>query len=82
MWVESLPGLGDYAPVEMEFGECLMFYGNKLRHLNYFNDTKVTRCSFDFRVIPPVNYDDSYQLESATMNNKFIIGGYYKSIKI
>ena len=80
IWVESLPGLGDYAPVKMEFGQCLMFYGNKLRHLNKFNDTKVTRCSFDFRVIPPCNYDLNYSGETATMKTKFLIGEYYKTI--
>lgn len=81
IYIESIPGLGDYKPMNMEFGEILMFYGNKLRHFNKLNETNETRCSFDFRVIPPVNYDDSYSLESATMKNKFVIGGYYKTIK-
>ena len=81
MWVESIPGLGDFAPIELEFGECLMFYGNRLRHFNNFNDTGKSRCSFDFRVIPPVNYEESYELLSATINNKFVIGGYYKIMK-
>tara|TARA_R110002020_G_C16314283_1_gene774126 strand:+ start:1003 stop:1665 length:663 start_codon:yes stop_codon:yes gene_type:complete len=82
IWIESIPGLGDFTPAKLEFGECLMFYGNQLRHLNHFNNTGVTRCSFDFRVIPPVNYDDSYQLESATMSNKFLVGEYYEIIDI
>ena len=77
MYVESMPGLGDYKSREMEFGEVIMFYGNRQRHFNRFNDTKQTRCSFDFRIVPPCNYDEGYELESATMNNKFIIGGYY-----
>ena len=77
MYVESLPGLGDYVPVEGDFGNLFLFYGNKLRHFNKFNDTNTTRCSFDFRVIPPVNYNPEYSAESATMNNKFIVGGYY-----
>ena len=44
--IESLPGLGDYSPVKMEFGQCLMFYGNKLRHfksnihLKYIKDSQ------------------------------------------
>lgn len=77
MYVESLPGLSDYTPVEGNFGDLFLFYGNKLRHFNKFNDTGVTRCSFDFRVIPPVNYNPEYGAESATMNTKFRVGGYY-----
>jgi hypothetical protein len=80
MYLESIPGLGDYEPIEMEFGEILLFYGNKQRHFNKLNDTKVTRCSFDFRVVPPVNYESNYSLESATMKNKFVIGGYYNTM--
>ena len=78
MYVESMPGMGNYKSYDLNFGTVMMFYGNRLRHFNKFNDTKQTRCSFDFRLIPPCNYDDSYDLESATMKNKFVIGGYYK----
>ena len=78
MFLESMPGLGDYKPVELEFGKVLMFYGNRQRHFNKFNDTGVTRCSFDFRLVPYVNYDSSYGPESATMNNKFVVGEYYE----
>jgi hypothetical protein len=82
VYIESIPGLADYKSRPMEFGEFIMFYGNKLRHHNKFNNTGVTRCSFDFRVIPPVNYDSSYNGESATMSNKFIIGEYYNILNI
>lgn len=77
MFLESLPGLGDYKPITGEFGDVFLFYGNRQRHFNKFNDTNQTRCSFDFRVIPPCNYDESYSKGSATMNSKFIVGGYY-----
>ena len=80
MYVESIPGLGDYNSVDLDYGEVFMFYGNRQRHLNKYNDTEKTRCSFDLRVIPPANYDDSYELESVTMSNKFIVGGYYDII--
>ena len=80
MYVESIPGLGDYNSVDLDYGQVFMFYGNRQRHLNKYNDTEKTRCSFDFRVIPPANYDDSYELESVTMSNKFIVGGYYDII--
>ena len=77
MYVESMPGMADYKSYDLQFGEIMMFYGNRLRHFNKFNDTNQTRCSFDFRIVPPCNYDDKYELESATMKNKFIVGGYY-----
>lgn len=82
VYIESIPGLADYESRPMQFGEFIMFYGNKLRHNNKSNTTGTTRCSFDFRVIPPINYDDSYSMESATMNNKFVVGGYYNIINI
>ena len=82
VYIESIPGLADYRSRPMEFGEFIMFYGNKLRHHNKSNNTGVTRCSFDFRVIPPVNYDNSYNEESATMSNKFIVGEYYDILDI
>mgnify|MGYP000055880372 FL=1 len=81
IWVESIPGLGDYSPIEIKFGEFLMFYGNKLRHFNKINNTGKTRCSFDFRIIPPINYDDSYKGGSAILGKEFLVGGYYKKIK-
>ena len=82
MYVESIPGLADYQSVDLEFGEILMFYGNRLRHFNKTNDTGVTRCSFDFRIIPPVNYEHNYDLGSAIMKTKFIVGGYYNILNI
>lgn len=80
MFLESIPGLGDYKPIEGQFGDLFLFYGNRQRHFNKFNDTNQTRCSFDFRVIPPCNYDGSYSKGSATMNSKFIVGEYYNTI--
>lgn len=82
MYVESIPGLADYQSVDLEFGEILMFYGNRLRHFNKTNDTGITRCSFDFRIIPPVNYEHNYDLGSAIMKTKFIVGGYYNILNI
>jgi hypothetical protein len=74
--------LANYKSIDLEFGEILMFYGNRLRHFNKTNDTGVTRCSFDFRVIPPVNYEHNYDLGSAIMKTKFLVGGYYDILNI
>ena len=77
MWLESVPSLGDFSPIEMETGEFCIFYGNKCRHGNKKNLTNKTRVSMDFRVLPFSKYDDSDVLESVTANRKFAVGHYY-----
>jgi ectoine hydroxylase-related dioxygenase (phytanoyl-CoA dioxygenase family) len=81
MWLESVPGIKDFHPVEMEVGEFCIFNGNKCFHGNKDNDTGKTRVSFDFRVMPYSRYDESKCLESVTINRKFAIGDYYDLYK-
>lgn len=52
LWVESQPGLGDYRPFEMRYGQMMQWRGNSLRHYSHRNTGEETRVSFDFRVIP------------------------------
>ncbi len=80
-WAESVPGLGDYAPMEMTQGEFTIFNGNKCRHGNMINDTDQTRVSFDFRILPLSKYDPSKAKKSATRGTSFTVGGYYKELK-
>mgnify|MGYP003628142235 FL=1 len=77
MWLESVPGLGDFKPVEMEVGDYTIFYGNKCTHGNKENKTGKTRVSMDFRVLPYDKYDESGAKNSATAGTKFVIGHYY-----
>jgi hypothetical protein len=49
MYVESEPGLSDFKPVELEYGECLMFYGTEIVHGTLDNISGGTRISYDFR---------------------------------
>ena len=56
-WIETIPGLGDYKPMNLSCGEYSIFYGNKCMHGNFPNDTGKTRVSFDFRVLPCRKYD-------------------------
>ena len=77
MWLESVPGLGDFKPVEMEVGEYTIFYGNKCAHGNKENKTGKTRVSMDFRVLPYDKYDESSAKSSATAGTKFVLGHYY-----
>ena len=77
-WVESVPGLADYRPMEMKYGEYWVFNGNKCTHGNKVNTTEKTRVSFDFRIVPYKRYmENSKTLSSATKGRKFIIGDYY-----
>ena len=78
MWLESIPDLGDFKPIEMEVGEFCIFNGNKCMHGNKLNKTRQTRVSMDFRVLPYEKYNESECLESVTANRKFVKGDYYK----
>lgn len=79
-WIESVPGLKDFYPMEVNYGQYVVFDGNRCLHGNKTNLTGQTRVSFDFRVIPisryfPEKYKD---IVSATKKNTFEIGGYYE----
>ena len=83
VWVESVPGLEDYRPMEMNYGEFYAFNGNKSRHGNKVNLTDQTRVSFDFRIMPMERYksiDQSLVKNSATSKKKFTIGSYYSKL--
>ena len=77
-WVESTPGLKDFSPMEMKYGEYYVFNGNKCTHGNKVNITDKTRVSFDFRIMPYNRYIENNKTSSATKGKKFIIGDYYK----
>lgn len=81
IWVESLPGLGDFAPVNLECGQLMLGYLNQCRHGNKDNDTGKTRVSFDFRVVPGFAYDDSSDRVTCTTKQSFLVGGYYDKME-
>jgi hypothetical protein len=78
MWVESIPGLGDFHPVKLEYGQYLLGYLNQCRHGNKTNETGKTRVSFDFRVIPGFAYDSQCKQKTCTTKQPLIIGEYYE----
>ena len=80
-WSESVPGLGDFAPIEMNQGEFTVWDGGKLNHGNMINDSGHTRVSFDFRILPLSKYNPSKAKKSATRGTSFTVGGYYKELK-
>lgn len=79
IWVESEEGKEDFAPINAEYGQTVMWDGSNLLHGNKTNNEKTTRISFDFRVMKFSNYIPS-QKGSINMNSAFAIGGYYEKI--
>jgi hypothetical protein len=82
VWAESLPGLGDFAPMECAYGEYIIWNGNRCRHGNKPNTTGLTRVSMDLRILPEKCYNENYSLSTATTGMKFKIGEYYESIEV
>jgi hypothetical protein len=80
-WCESVPGLSDFAPIELDADQYAIFYGNKCRHGNMINDTDQTRVSFDFRILPLDKYTPDMSQASGTRKMRFIVGEYYKELK-
>lgn len=78
VWIESIPGLRDYSPIELKVNQYAIFDGNRCTHGNKINKTENTRISFDFRIIPLHLYDKRVILYSATTKKKFAIGEYYE----
>jgi ectoine hydroxylase-related dioxygenase (phytanoyl-CoA dioxygenase family) len=81
IWAESYPSANDFSPMETEYGEIIIWNGNRCNHFNKPNQTGKTRISMDFRVLPTQYYNPDYNLNSATTGKKFIIGDYYSVIK-
>ena len=80
-WCESVPGLGDFVPMEMKQDEFTIFNGNGCDHGNMINDSGQTRVSFDFRILPLKKYNPSTAKKSATRGTSFTVGGYYKELR-
>lgn len=80
IWAESLPGLGDFSPMNCKYGDYIIWNGNRCMHGNKSNFSGITRVSMDFRVLPEVYYDENYSNTTATTGQRFIVGEYYSRI--
>jgi len=76
MVVESEIDKGDYQPVELPYGEFVVF-DSALMHSNKVNEEGYTRVSIDMRVIPTRLYRESSGSFSATAHKEFVVGEYY-----
>ena len=79
IWVESHENRGDYAPMNANYGDVVMWDGSNLKHGNKTNKESTTRISMDFRVIDYANYIPS-DYGSINTNTQFKIGGYYSKM--
>jgi hypothetical protein len=61
LWVESKPGLEDFAPFQISsYGKAVLFWGNQCEHYTTVNTTDTTRVSLDLRVIRSDLYVPKY----------------------
>lgn len=60
LYTESLPGAGDFHPLELSFGRGVRFWGNQVRHYCVANDSGTTRVSMDFRAIALHNFNPDF----------------------
>ena len=79
IWVESEEDKEDFSPMEVEYGQVVMWDGLNLLHGNKTNTEKTTRVSFDFRVMPISRYEPS-EFGSINTKTKFALGEYYSKI--
>lgn len=75
-YIESSPGKGDFAPLQIKKGQFVSFNGNQCRHYNKKNVEGKTRISFDFRVIPGSLYKESSNV-AVHSKKKFSTDSYY-----
>jgi len=81
IWVESEEDLGDYSPMNADYGEYYIWNGSNLKHGNKINTTGMTRFSIDFRILPYKNYDDSDIKETVTTKTKLTLGDYFELMR-
>lgn len=79
IWVESEEDKEDFSPMEVEYGQIVMWDGTNLLHGNKTNEESTTRVSFDFRVMPMSRYEPS-EHGSINTKSKFALGEYYSKI--
>mmetsp|Transcript_13067 Transcript_13067/g.15226 ORF Transcript_13067/g.15226 Transcript_13067/m.15226 type:complete len:324 (-) Transcript_13067:191-1162(-) len=76
LYLESKPGLGDFHPLEMRYGDVCKFWGNQCRHYTVANETSDTRVSLDFRAMHGVFFNQRPD-ENDKCNASLKIGSYY-----
>jgi ectoine hydroxylase-related dioxygenase (phytanoyl-CoA dioxygenase family) len=79
IWIESAEGCRDFRPVQMEYGQMLIFDGANLEHGNVLNRSDKTRVSFDFRIVPLSLFKNS-SLRTVVKKSLLAIGDYWERL--
>jgi len=74
---ESLPGKGDFAPINLQYGQALRFYGNMCCHYTVPNVSDTCRVSFDMRVLSLDHHDPEWT-DRLDRKCLFKVGQYYR----
>ena len=79
IWCESKEEAEDYKPINVYYGDFVIFDGANLKHGNYPNATGLTRISVDFRLIPKELYYDRIET-SVSSHTKLDKEHYYMEL--
>ena len=82
IWSESQENLGDYSPMNAEYGEYYIWDGANLKHGNKINESNISRFSVDFRVLPFSKYDENNMQETITTKIKLKLGSYFELMEV
>ena len=89
LWVESEPMKGDFAPLNLSYGQCYSGWLNQCRHGCVPNDSSRTRVSIDFRIVTEAtgghNPDFKRGLRrgpKAKFQTAFDVGGFYDLVTL
>lgn len=81
--LESAPGAEDFKPLEMKYGELVIFDGTTCAHYTLANTTDDTRVSLDFRVIPGSVFDPEAECSRVKGGaQSYNLGGYYSEARL
>jgi hypothetical protein len=75
LWVDDTPA-GPH-PIDVPFGSAYIFPGAQWRHGNRPNETEVTRCSMDFRLIAQKDFVD-HDVTTVRYGVKLSLGDYWR----
>lgn len=78
IWAESVEDLGDFSPMEAEYGEYYIWDGANLNHGNKTNTYDTTRFSVDFRILPYKNYSENEIKQTVTTKTQLKLGSYFE----
>ena len=79
VWTESEEGKEDSKPMNISYGQILVFNGADLMHGNYTNETPTTRVSFDMRIVSPERFNPTGK-SSVNNQKRFELGSYFDRI--